>query len=236
MSLTKTAPTQHVAGQGVDLAGLGATRMPQVNLLPNDIRSRRALGRVKVRLGIALLFVVLVAALGFVGAIMVENAAAGELALKQQEVERLTAEQQQYAEVPQVKSEIAAIEAARELGMSTEVLWGDYLAAIQAVSPDGVSIQTLTTTMPSPTQLPVIASNPLAGQGVGEITFTTRSAQLPDIAAWITALESVPGFHDAYMTSAEVTDQSGVVYYETASSVVVDDTVFAQRFIPEEGQ
>ena len=210
--------------------------LPQVNLLPPEIRSRRDLGRVKVRLGIGLV-VLLLALLGAFGyAILAERTAAAELQLVQDEVARLQAEQARYAEVPQVKGQIAAALSGRELAMSTEVLWSDYLRAVQSVAPDGWVLTSLTTAMPTPVTLPVGPTNPLGGSSVGSISFTGRATTLPDIAAWSDALDSIPGFSDAYFTSAEITDESGVVFYSVASTVQVDERVFALRFVAEEGE
>ena len=118
-------------------SALGATTQPQVNLLPPEIRSRRDLGRVKVRLGIGLVVLILALLAAFGYAILAERTASAELQVVQDEVVRLQAEQIRYAEVPLVKGQIASALEGRELAMSTEVLWFDYLRAIQAVGPDG---------------------------------------------------------------------------------------------------
>jgi hypothetical protein len=209
---------------------------PQVNLLPPEIRSRRDLGRVKVRLGIGLILLVLVLLTAFGYSILAERTASGELQAVQDEVADLQAEQARYAEVPLVKSQIASALAARELAMSTEVLWSDYLRAIQTVAPDGWVLRTLTTAMPTPVTLPVGPANPWGEPSVGSLSFTGRAMTLPDIAAWADALESIPGFSDAYFTSAEITDEKGIVFYDVSSTVQVDAQVFALRFIIEEGE
>src|ERR1035437_6061044 len=131
MSAKKSSAAVAATAGHVDSAGLGAPRSPQVNLLPTEIRARRALGRVK--------------------AVFVERSAASDLAAKQAEVQRLVNEQAQYGEVPVLKAQIASTESARRLGMSTEVLWKGYLGAIQAVTPADVTITQLATELPSPT-------------------------------------------------------------------------------------
>lgn len=215
---------------GADLAGLGAFPWPQVNLLPPEIRSRRTLGRVKLRLGLALLLVLLLAALAFVAAMFDERNAQEELQTQQLEVQRLTEEQAKYAEVPLIKGQIAQAEAARAYGMSTEVIWVDLLRAIQAVTPPGVSIESLTITAPSPILASVAPTDPLATGSIGSITFVGSSPTLPDVAAWLDGLDSVPGFSNAAFSTAEISDDEGVVSYETTSTVQFDESIFSHRF------
>ena len=233
----RTPAAAAAAGNGrVDLVAMGAPLRPQVNLLPPEVRSRRALGRVKVRLAIALLTVLVAAGLGFAYTILAQAQVSAELERVQGEVQRLEQEQAQFAEVPRIRNQIASVEAARQVGTSTEVAWTDYLAAIQAVAPDGWQLRMLTTAMPSPVDVPVAAVNPLADPGIGSISFSGRATTLPDIAAWIDALESIPGFADAYFTTAEITDEAGFVFYDVAATVQVNTGVFALRYFDEEGE
>ncbi|MCU1431894.1 MAG: Fimbrial assembly family protein [Actinotalea sp.] len=233
MTALRTGPEPTVAA-GVDTAALGAFALPQVNLLPPEIRSRRTLGRVKLRLALMLLGVMLLAVVLFVAAVLDEGAAARELALQQAEVQRLTGEQATYAEVPQVKGQIAQALAAREYAMSTEVMWVDFMRAIQAVVPSGVGIETLTITAPSPMLETVTSSDPLAEASVGSISFTGNSGTLPDVAAWLDGLDSIPGFSDATFSSAEIVDEDGLITYALTSTVQVDESIFANRFAQTE--
>ncbi|MBX9245862.1 PilN domain-containing protein [Actinotalea ferrariae] len=233
MSPAKGAVLEAAPDGRVDVAGLGAFPMAQVNLLPPEVRSRRAVGRLKVRLVVALLVTLLVAALGFVYAAFTDKQATDDLAFAQSEVQRLQQEQAQYAEVPQVKSAITAVESARLLGTSTEVLWPAYVRAIQAVTPAGVTIQDLDTEMPSPIMGSAVTQGPLDEASVGAISFTGQALTLPDLSAWMDALERVPGFVDASYTTAELTSAEGVVYYTITTTVHVTQDAFADRHAPE---
>lgn len=225
------APT--AAPDRLDLAGLQAAPRAQVNLLPPEVYSKRSLGKVKARLGLALVGVLLLAVAAFVYAAFAEKLAADELAQAQDEVARLQQEQLQYAEVPLVKGYISAVEAARELGTATEVLWPDYLRAVQAVTPEGVAVVELTTEMPGPITSGTPSANPLDSVSVGSITFTGQAATLPDLAAWMEALDRIPGFSDASFSTAELTSEEGVTFYAIVTTIRVDETVFAGRFGPE---
>lgn len=220
----------------VDAAAIGAPVRPQVNLLPPEIRSRRALGRVKLRLGLVIGLVVLVVALGYVYAAFTESKAATELAAEQDEAQSLLDEQAQYAEAPRLKSRIGEIESARAYGMSTEVLWKDFLAAIQAVVPAGVTIHTLTIDVPSPGMSSLTPANPLAASSIGTISFTGQSTTIPNVGAWLDALETIPGFSDPAFSTLAAIAVNGLTVYDVSSTVQVDETIFARRFEQTEAE
>lgn len=231
----RNAATPEASGDGsVDLAGLGAATRAQVNLLPPEVRSRRALGQVKLRLGLGLLVVLLLVGVGFVWASFQERNATSDLDAAKSDVQDLVSQQAKYAEVPEVKGKVAAAEAARLFGMSTEVLWSDYLGRLALALPAGAKIETIVSTMPSPMEAGAVESNPLAQPGVGTLTFTTRSPTVPDAAAWIEALDAIPGFSDATYSVAEIQDDEGTAYYATTSVVQVNQTAFAGRFAADE--
>jgi Tfp pilus assembly protein PilN len=233
MSAKKNSAAAAAEDGHVDLIGLGAARSPQVNLLPAEIRAGRVLGRVKGWLAVVLVATAVLAAVGFVGSALVERSAADELAAKQAEVQALVAQQSKYAEVPLVKTQITQTEAARRLGMSTEVLWKGYLGAIQAVTPPDVTISKLTTELPSPVVLPAVSVTPLLSPSLGSIGFVGQARTLPDVSAWMEALDTIPGFADATCATATLTDADGVVYYEIATTVQVNDVALASRFVAE---
>lgn len=218
-----------------DAKALGAPRFPQVNLLPPDVRSKRGLRKVKNRLALALLFVLLFLGLAFAWAALMQSQSADDLALKEAEVVRLQTEQAQYSEVPRVKGQIADATAARDIASSTEVLWKSYIEAIQAVAPADWTLKTMTTAMPTPTDPGSVSPDALVAPGVGMIAFTGEASTLPDVAAWMDALDSIPGFSGSVLGSAVATDDDGVSYYETSTTIQVDAAAFALRFAEEEG-
>lgn len=229
-----TVRTDSRADSRPSLAALGAPLRPQVNLLPPEIRSRRALGRTKVHLALALLVVLLLAALGYVYASLLEAQAADDLADVQADVQALVEQQGQYAEVPRIKRQIATAEDARRIGMATEILWTDYLRYIEASTPEAVSITELSTDVPGPMTGPLASISPLDTLGIGSISVMGQASTLPDLSAWMDALDAVPGFSDATYMSAELTDDEGVAYFSITATVRVDETVLASRFAETE--
>lgn len=219
---------------GLDLAGLGAHPKPQVNLLPPEVHSRRALGRTKVRLALGLGIFVIVLALGWAYAAWTAATAADELAFQQSESARLTAEQAQYSEVPRVKNAITRAQEAREFGTSTEVLYSDLLTEIKSVRPETWSYMSITTQMPTPVEPAAAPVNPLLGAGVGTLAITGRAVTVPDVSAWQEAIETIPGITDSFATTAKITDEDGSVFYAVSATVQVDESRFAHRFVQQE--
>jgi len=207
--------------------------LPQVNLLPPEIEEARGLRVVKRWLGISLVVVLVVIAGLYGWAVLAQQDAEGELALVQDETERLLQEQVRYAEVPVVLATLRNSEDALWLATSTEVLWAPYLRAIAASAPDDVSLDSLAYSGASPLEPPQGPMHPLQRPHVGTLTFTARSLTLPDTAAWVDALNAVPGFADAWFSDASVTEQEESVYYVVNASVQVTAEAWAQRFVPE---
>ncbi|GGB94105.1 PilN domain-containing protein [Cellulomonas carbonis] len=205
--------------------------LPQVNLLPPEVKAARGLRVVKRMLALAVGVVALVIVLVFVWSVMQRSSAQDQLAQAQQETARLQAEEAKYAEVPQVQTQLEATRTARELGMSTEVLWKPYLDAITAVLPADVSFENVSLTSATPTEPAPLPAGPLEEPSIGRLTFTGRTATVPDVAAWVDALESVPGFADAWVTTATLDGaEAGSRYYAVTSSVQITDAALAQRF------
>lgn len=214
-----------------------ASPLPQVNLLPPEVRAARGLKVVKRWLGMTVV-VALVLAAGLVGwAALQEKNASTQLADAQAETARLMAEQAKYAEVPVVLGQLDAIKKARQIGMSTEVLWSPYLAAIAATAPEGVSIDLIQVATTTPMMEPSVPADPLEAPSAGTVTFTADSLTLPDTKAWLDGLETVPGFADAWFSDALITQVNDVTFYTVSATVQFDDTAYSGRFAPtaEEG-
>ncbi len=110
--------------------------LPQVNLLPPEVRAARGLAVTKRWLLISLGLVAVLCVGGY-GLALVEQAnATTSLNAAQTETMSLQAEIAKYAEVPQVKQQLADAQAAREVGMSTEIFWQERIAAVTAVLPE----------------------------------------------------------------------------------------------------
>jgi hypothetical protein len=204
---------------------------PQVNLLPPEVRAARGLRSTKRLLGVCLLGALGACGLIYLGALASASGANGELSDAQSDTARLIIEQGKYAQVPLVLGQLSNAQSAQKLSMSTDVLWKPYLDAITAVLPQDVSIDNLSMTIATPMVAPLAAKDPLQGDSVGQITFQARSVTVPDTAKWMDGLDSVPGFTDAWVSSAVLTaDQQSGLYYAANVTVQVDANAFSHRF------
>jgi Tfp pilus assembly protein PilN len=219
-------PKGKAAGATVLTGGL-----PQVNLLPPEVRAARGLQQTKRYLVIALA-ATLVVCVGVVGWSKVEKASAdSEYQSAQDDTVRLQGEQKKYAEVPKVLGALGSTQIARQIGMSTDIDWQAYIGAITAVLPKDVSIDTLTVAGDTPMQAAKGgAEDPLQPQSVGTISFTGRTVTVPDTAAWIKALNSVPGFAGAWVSATQVAGDEHGDYYSVASSVQLLKTTYTHNY------
>ncbi|WP_454048524.1 PilN domain-containing protein [Cellulomonas sp. Marseille-Q8402] len=206
------------------------TGWPQVDLLPQEIRDARRLRATQKRLGVLLLVIVLLALAGYAGSLFLAAQARADLAEAQAETQRLQGEQAKYAEVPLTLGQIAEVEGAMQVGTSTEVLWAPYLSALQAVTPAGVTYDSVITDAGSPMAPWAGSASELQLLAVGQITFTARAASLPDTAAWTDALSTVPGFSNPWFTTATLSDEDGAVFFQVSGTVDIVSSAYANRF------
>lgn len=209
---------------------LGDLTLPQVNLLPPEVRAARGLTVTKRILGVALIGVILLAGVGYVVALSVAGSATAGLVEAQGEAAGLKAEEAKYAEVPIVVNGLTRATEARTLGMSTEIQWKGYLDAIAAVLPPGASIDALTVTQESPLVAAVAPADPLNEQGVATVTFTGKASTLPDNAAWLDALNSIPTFYGATFSAETLEEVNGSAQFSVTSTVQVSAAALSQRF------
>ena len=202
---------------------------PQVDLLPPEVRAGRKFRQTKRLLALLVLAVVLLAVLGWVYALFTLRDANQQVADAQAETDRLTAEQATYAEVPQVQSQLSRAQDAISSATATEILWKGYLEAFRAVTPSGVTYSQMSLSVSSDPSANV-SSDPLQSPSIGQISFSGSAATLPDLAAWMDAVRTVPGLADPWFSQANVTDQEGNVSFQISGTVQITDAALAHRF------
>jgi len=212
---------------------VGLPQVSQINLLPQQYTDRYALGGLKRRLAFALVAVLALAGAVYASTLTQLSAAQGRAEKAEQETTRLLQAQQQYSEVPVVLGQLARARDARELGMSTEILWAPYLGAIGTVMPAGVTITQVVMDGATPQLAPAPPMHPMQGVSVSTVRFEARSTEMVDTAAWIDALNGVPGFQEAWVAVADVDERAGETVYKYTSSVRVSPLAYASRFVEE---
>ncbi|MBT0995197.1 fimbrial assembly protein [Cellulomonas sp. DKR-3] len=221
-------------GAGPSIVG---TSLPQVNLLPPEVRAARGLRRTKRLLALVLLGTVALCALAWVFSLFEVSTAESDLETAQAETTRIQGQlaDPKYAEVPLVLGALEANEKALPMAMATDVNWSEYIDAIAAVLPEGASIDNFTVAYATPMSGAPEPTDPLQGPSLGQIAFTGRSVTVPDTAEWLKALNSVPGFQDAWLASAAVTgDEENGDYYAFSSTVQVSEQALTHDYEPED--
>ncbi len=211
-------------------AGAVHVGLPQVNLLPPEVRAARSLAVVKRWLVVTLVVTLVVAVLGYGFALLVRNSAQERLTAAEAETAVLRAEERKYAEVPQVRGQIDAVTRAREAATSSEILWLPYLDAVAAVLPDSVRVESFTLTGPSPALGAAVSNGPLEAPRIGSLSFEGQSLTLPDTSAMLDALAGVPGLQDPWVSTVAVTETDGVTYYTVSVTVNLAESTLAERF------
>ncbi len=226
-----TGPTQQVRA--------GQYAAPRVNLLPPEVYGAQAMGRLKRTLALSLVGVLLVSAGGYAAFSFALSAQKSALADAESETIRLTQAQADYSEVPTVLNRLGQLQAARELGMSTETMWADYLGYVFAVLPGGTQLASMKVEGATPMLSPAVPTDSLAPESVSRLDLTAVSDTIPNVADWQDRLATIPGFADPRVTvaTAGADPDTQAPRYEIAVSVLVTDEAYANRYLPttEEG-
>jgi hypothetical protein len=207
---------------------------PQVNLMPPEVLEGRQLVVLKRRLVWAVIFLLVVVALVFAGAYMLRMAAETRHEDSLAAADQLTAQKREYSPVITVLGDIEKTTAARSFTLSTEVNWMSYIYAIEAVLPEGVTMESVSITGISPGAELQPGADDLTRAGIAVIAFQAKSETLPDASEWIEALQSVPGLADANLQSSELADEEGEELYTVSATVQVTEDALANRTFADE--
>lgn len=216
MSRTRKAELLQVGGE------------PRVDLLPPELLAqRKAAGNLR-RLGLGVALVALLV-IGGVGLATIQSlrAQAG-LSAEQFRTQALLAQQKKYIEVRKVQVEVGSLQAAQEVGTSTEIDWKKYLTAVQATLPANVVLNVITIDSASPLAAYVQSTVPLQGSRVATLSFTAASPTLPEVPAWLDSLKSLSGYTDA--SPGSVTRDATTGVYTVDITMHINEAAFSKRF------
>jgi hypothetical protein len=234
MSATLEAPTTTTRGKGAKQKhqSLQAPALPQVNLLPPEVRAARGLARTKVWLGVSVLLTIVVCAGLVVLAMFEQQAARDELTEAQAETTQLQAQLAQYAEVPLVLAELDRAERARVLAMGTEILWEPHLDAIAARTPQSARVESLKVLGATVWAGEFAPADVLATSSVATISLTGQAATLADVYTWQRQLEEIPGVSEVVMTQTSLVDGQTMLHYNVAATITLSADAYSGRFLP----
>ena len=204
---------------------------PRVSLLPaevNDVAKARAAHR---RLGIGVVFVLLLVLVAVGGAYYLSMTAENDLANARSNQAALLAQEAQFSDLKAAKTGIAVIQAGQYVGASTEIAWKPYLESLQATLPAGVQINSVAIDSASPFEDYSQSSVPLEGSRVATLMFTAVSPGLPSIPSWLDGLGTLDGFADAVPGSVNVQPDGS---YVVNIIMHINSDAFALRYPGED--
>jgi hypothetical protein len=200
---------------------------PRVDLLPPEVRGQRNAAALRRRLGFGVI-VLLALAVGGSGVAGIQAIQAQvSLATEQARTTSLLLQQRKYIQVRSVQDEVGLIQAAQQVGTSTEIDWKKYLSEVQATLPANVALDAVTIDSASPLAAYTQATAPLQGSRVATLSFTAKSPTLPEVPAWLNSLAGLPGYTDASPSSVSL-DNKGV--YTVIITMHINQAAYTNRF------
>ncbi|WP_380256245.1 PilN domain-containing protein [Kineococcus sp. GCM10028916] len=205
-------------------------RVVRVNLLPTEFADSRRIRRIRFMLGAGL--VVVLGACGAAAVISGQHVDAAQSALsaEQARTTSLQAEQNTYAEVPEVQTALATAQRVKKTIQANDVAWYSYLDKVASDTPDGVALTTvsfgLADTSTSGTD--TTSSNPLAVTGVGTGTFTGQATSLNLVSDWLDQMAEVPGFAGVTLSNNAQDPVSGVMTFNATVALTADALTSSQ--------
>lgn len=213
-AVEEAAPLSPSAGMGVPVSSPGgpavaatAPRLtkgiatiggvPRVDLLPLEVRAERRGAQNVRRAWLGVIGVAVVAGIATGAATLTSMQAKDELASTQGETSALTAQQAKYSKVRTIESKTTLIDAAREVGGSTDIDWNSYLTKLQATLPADTTIQSVSVDSATPLTPYTQSTAALQGARIGTVTVTVSSPTLPSVPKLLNGLVSLPGYVDA---------------------------------------
>ena len=197
------------------------------DLLPPELRRQRKAIRTRHRLWASTAVLVVLMLLGT--GVAAFQAFQGKLSLasEQQRTSALVAQQNKYLKVRVVQDEIGFLQAAQEVGTSTEIDWQGYLNKVKATLPANVTLTSVTIAAGSPLASFAQSAVPLQGSRVATLSFVATSQTLPEVPAWLDSLTTLPGYTDASPGNVARAD-TGV--YTVNITMHISEAAFTKRF------
>lgn len=180
--------------------------MSQVNLLPPELRERQVIRRTT-----SLVVAAGLAALALIGIfyffqVQRLSQVQSDLEAQQSTNARLVSQIASLREFAALQAELAAKEALIDVIFVNEVSWSSALLDVSRVIPDASYLTNLTGQIVA-TMAGEVVAEPTGGTPettlVGNMTFAGVANQTETIATWITRLEEVQGWVNAWVNSAQ---------------------------------
>jgi Tfp pilus assembly protein PilN len=215
----------------VESLATGRAALPRVNLLPPEVHQARQMRRLQAGLGVGVALVAV--AVGGVYFLAARSASDAKDSLQQVTARgaTLTAQKQQYADVPLTLAAIDAAETARQDAMANDVQWYRYLNDLSYVTPKNAYLMTFDVSVTAPA--PGSATTQQPGQapaGIATVTVTGAAKNHNDVASWLDTAAKEAGWNGVYFTNSEKSAINGVTFVKFTSTANVTDKALSHRY------
>ena len=217
------------------IEGLTLGGEPRIHLLPPQVLVDRKSRIVRRRLGIGVIGVLVLVAIGFGAASLSLVNSQANLLTAQNATNSILQQQAKYGDVLKVKADASSIQSSQKQATADEILWQPFVSSFEATIPAGGSITNVSLSLDNPFGLTNGAPGQSAGPLIGtHIATINSSVTLPqgEIAGWLNSLPKLKGFVDVTPTS--VASVSGGKYIVTIT-MHLDKDVLANRFATTTG-
>jgi glycerate-2-kinase len=201
---------------------------PRVDLLPPEVRAERRAKRMRRSLAYGVLGLAVVVVIATGGTSLLALNSQVQLAAEQARTGVLLAQQAKFLDVRKVQDQVKLIEAAQQVGASTEIDWQAYLNSVQSTLPANVTITTVKIDSASPLAIYAQPTAPLQGARVATLSFTASSPTLPQVPVWLDALATLKGFADAVPGSVVLDTTTNA--YTVNITMHINEAAFDKRF------
>jgi type IV pilus assembly protein PilN len=178
----------------------------QVNLLPSELRERQAIRRTTSLVVAAGLAVLALIGIFYFFQVQRLSQVQSDLEAQQSQNAKLQTQIASLQEFADLQAELASKEALVGEIFVNEVSWSSALLDVSRVIPDASYLTNLTGQI-TPTVVGEVATEPTGGTPettlIGNMTFAGVANQTETIATWITRLEEVQGWVNAWVNSAQ---------------------------------
>lgn len=202
---------------------------PRVDLLPPEVRERERGRAAAGGAAFAILIAVGIVGAGYAVGTVLNLTAQTHLDSASNHTQQLLKEQEEFAEVQQIKGQLGLAGTAQRVGAASMTDWGGLVGRVAAVLPG--TVQSIRGDVASPLEGFPQSAIPLQGTRVGALQVTVRTATLPDVSAWLDSLAALDFVVDVVPGTISVQEDGS---YLTDLIINFNEEAIKNPFVPEE--